>query len=126
MPLFERNPLSDDSGLLRPRYLQEGSIPVSGTERFSASESWYTISTAGKILYLTDLHVQIVAYTSGTNVLIREVFSSTTLVDVDIRNYTGGEVVIYHFDTPIAVNNTLGVFVVGTHTLVVTWTGWEE
>lgn len=120
--LFERGGLQQETGLLLPRALQEGSTPVSATDQSTGVgwETLYTVTT-GKTLYVTQF---IGANADADNRIMKLGSGSSGKLTIHLLAY---DCVSCSLDTPIMF--TSGTVVqtyfaaANQHSSIV---GWEE
>jgi len=108
--LFERNPLDADTGLQKQRWAQEGSTLWNDNEGISSAseETIYSVPT-GKVLYVTDVVVQIVSSNTSANDYgyLEDGNGGTQKLSIEARSYSGGEVIPFNFSSPLVFETSI-------------------
>ena len=120
MALFERGGLEQDTGLLRPRWLQDGSVLFNLVDVGDEIGEIYTV-TAGKILYIQSIVV--FGYNGPTNYVN---FSDINAADkrLGFMFQASRETYRFFFDPPIAFTERIKIF--RQDEVMISLSGWEE
>ena len=119
--LFQRTGLQQDTGVLAPRWAQEGRTPVSFTSSKNSSGTSYSV-TAGKKFYMTNLSVGAVG--TGGDFGLLDGSGGSTRFATPVG--TGGSSVSYFFDTPLLYDASVYFAEGGACSVILSVSGWEE
>jgi len=119
--LFPKSGLQQDTGLLAPRWAQEGRTPISFTSSKSSTGTSYTV-TAGKKFYMTNLSVGAVGTGGDFGLLDGSGGSQRFATPVG----TAGSSVSYFFDTPLLYDVSVYFGEGGACSVTLSASGWEE
>jgi hypothetical protein len=136
MALFESNSLIDGTQVTVPRWAQEGSTLVNiqdTVDDSSTRTSLYEVP-AGKILYITNVTIQVYISTnvsSDTGTLIDYETSNRNLIQYSFADTPEGTVIDLNFDSaPLYVLDELMWYSpnpsTADYSIFVTITGWTE
>jgi len=105
MALFERDALRDDTGLQKPRYLQEMSTLVSESEAALAAigspTTMYTVP-AGKVFYCDTI---VYSAAASTHIVLHDGAASNIKIIFDTD--TASDTRVINLNTPIAFTETV-------------------
>ena len=121
--VFPRTGLEQDTGLLRPRWGQDGSALKNFVVDLTADATVYTV-TAGKKFYVASIVIT-TPTTSGGILLKDGGAGGTAKLDYKLNSATAGLAHAY-FDPPLEFATDLYYDEDGTVTGSMTITGWEE
>lgn len=120
--LFERSGVEQDTGLLKPRYLQDGSVLINISVGSVTDDTIYTV-TAGKTLYITSLTVKSNTNTSWIRLMDDTI---TGTLKFDAGALVAEETYTYTFSSPLFFNVDIVGNTSGSASFDVSLQGWEE
>ena len=119
--LFPKSGLQQDTGVLAPRWAQDGRTPISFTSNKSSTGTAYSV-TAGKKFYMTNLSVGAVA--GGGNFGLIDGSGGDTRFATPVG--VVGSSVSYYFDTPLLFDVSVYFAEGGACSVTLSCSGWEE
>lgn len=120
--LFKRGYLEQETGKLKPRYLQDGSTIVNDSGNFTADYTAVTV-TAGKTLYITDVTLQTITNSNGS-ITLQDGSGGVTVFQM--KELTSNDAVQFTFSTPLVFTDSIYVNEGSTGENILTFSGWEE
>lgn len=122
--LFDRGGLQQDTGLIKERWGQDGSVIVNIADSFASDRTLYTV-TAGKVFYCTTAQIAQNNTTSGGGFIRDGGAAGDSKIVMRLGNVAGQNVVV-NYSTPIVFETDVYADIWGGASVAVILTGWEE
>ena len=117
---------SFDNNELKPRFAQDGSVPVAdGDTNISTNTTIYTVNTQ-KVLYVTDVTIISNINHAGADHIQVSDGPGTTHISIALGSAVTGDKWIFSYPTPIKFLSTVFATATDSPDVDINFTGWEE